>query len=150
MLDEPKNERWGSEAEAPIFAAIAGETLRYLKVAPRDTAPVPIFAGPAPDSPMAARGRLTGPGPTAGPEGEPLMPDLTGTTLREALAALAPYQVTVKVAGRGRVASHQPVAGAALERGEVVRLVLARTAAGPTRSARAHAAARTADGGTVR
>jgi hypothetical protein len=31
-----------------------------------------------------------------------------------------------------------------------VRLVLARTAAGPARSARAHAAAGTADGGTVR
>jgi cell division protein FtsI (penicillin-binding protein 3) len=150
MLDEPKNERWGSEAAAPVFAAIAGETLRYLEVAPRDTAPVPIVAGPAPESPAPARVRPTGPGQTAGPQGEPLMPDLAGATLREALATLAPYQVSVKVAGRGRVASHQPVAGAALEQGEVVRLVLVRNAASPARSAGAHAAARTADGGTVR
>src|SRR5215467_13375342 len=37
MLDEPKNEKWGSEAAAPIFAAIGKEALRYLNVPPRDT-----------------------------------------------------------------------------------------------------------------
>ena len=36
MLDEPKNEKWGSEAAAPIFAAIGREILRYLEVPPHD------------------------------------------------------------------------------------------------------------------
>ena len=151
MLDEPKNERWGSEAAAPVFAAIAGETLRYLEVAPRDTAPLPIVAGPAPDGPVPARGYRAGLEPAAGPEGEPLMPDLTGATLRQALAVLAPYEVSVKIAGRGRVASQQPPAGDALERGEVVRLTLARgAAAGAARVVSAHAAARPAGGEAVR
>ena len=37
LLDEPKNEKWGSEAAAPIFSAIGREALRYLNVAPRDS-----------------------------------------------------------------------------------------------------------------
>ena len=41
LLDEPKNEQWGSEAAAPIFSAIGGEVLRYLGVPPHDTAPSP-------------------------------------------------------------------------------------------------------------
>ncbi|MGH7317042.1 MAG: peptidoglycan D,D-transpeptidase FtsI family protein, partial [Candidatus Rokuibacteriota bacterium] len=45
LLDEPKNERWGSEAAAPMFATIARETMRYLNVPPRDTSPVPIVRG---------------------------------------------------------------------------------------------------------
>ena len=46
MLDEPKNEKWGSEAAAPIFSAIGGEVLRYLDVPPRDAAPLAIVTGP--------------------------------------------------------------------------------------------------------
>src|SRR5262249_59210686 len=42
MLDEPKNEKWGSEAAAPIFAAIGRDALRYLNVPPRDAPPVAL------------------------------------------------------------------------------------------------------------
>ncbi|HEX4993997.1 MAG TPA: penicillin-binding transpeptidase domain-containing protein [Methylomirabilota bacterium] len=45
LLDEPKNEKWGSEAAAPMFAAIGREALRYLNVPPRDSSPVPIVRG---------------------------------------------------------------------------------------------------------
>src|SRR5216684_8989427 len=45
MLDEPKNEKWGSEAAAPIFSAIGREALRHLNVPPRDTSPVPLVRG---------------------------------------------------------------------------------------------------------
>ena len=45
MLDEPKNEKWGSEAAAPIFASIGREALRYLNVPPRNTAPVALVRG---------------------------------------------------------------------------------------------------------
>ena len=57
LLDEPKNEKWGSEAAAPIFAAIGREALRYLNVAPRDASPVPIVRGEmASAPPRSARG----------------------------------------------------------------------------------------------
>src|SRR5262245_14728197 len=42
LLDEPKNEKWGSEAAAPMFSAIGAEALRYLHAPPKDTAPVQI------------------------------------------------------------------------------------------------------------
>jgi cell division protein FtsI (penicillin-binding protein 3) len=44
MLDEPKNEKWGSEAAAPIFASIGRDVLRYLEVQPRNAQPVQIIA----------------------------------------------------------------------------------------------------------
>src|SRR3989475_1756030 len=40
LLDEPKTEKWGSEAAAPVFSAIAGPVLRYLGVPPRAAAPI--------------------------------------------------------------------------------------------------------------
>src|SRR5499427_4002196 len=45
MLDEPKNEKWGSEAAAPMFSAIGREALRYMNVPPADTLPVPLVRG---------------------------------------------------------------------------------------------------------
>ncbi|MGH7397634.1 MAG: peptidoglycan D,D-transpeptidase FtsI family protein, partial [Candidatus Rokuibacteriota bacterium] len=63
LLDEPKNEKWGSEAAAPMFATIARETLRYLNVPARDTSPVPIVRG---EIVAAGPGRPRG-GPGPGP-----------------------------------------------------------------------------------
>ena len=71
LLDEPKNEKWGSEAAAPIFAAIGREALRYLNVAPRDRARcrscaarsrAPPRESPRADAPAARarRGRAAG------------------------------------------------------------------------------------------
>ena len=42
LLDEPKTERWGSEAAAPIFAAVGAEVLRYLEMPPPGHRPVQI------------------------------------------------------------------------------------------------------------
>jgi cell division protein FtsI (penicillin-binding protein 3) len=125
MLDEPKNEKWGSEAAAPIFSAIGGEVLRYLDVAPRDAAPLQIVAGP--EAPPA-RVRLST--AAAAPAAEDrTMPELRGRTLREALAALAPLGAAVKVQGRGLVKDQTPAPGEAVESEAVVRLTLAGAAA---------------------
>jgi cell division protein FtsI (penicillin-binding protein 3) len=127
MLDEPKNEKWGSEAAAPIFSAIGAEVLRYLDVPARDAAPLSIVTGPA-ESP-AGRVRLVGVA-AAEAHDERMMPDLRGQTLRRALATLAPLDVAVKVAGRGRVVTEQaPPPGEALEGQVGVRLTLAGAAA---------------------
>jgi cell division protein FtsI (penicillin-binding protein 3) len=55
MLDEPKNEKWGSEAAAPIFAAIGRDILRYLDVPSRDIRPVQIVSGPVGEPGAAPR-----------------------------------------------------------------------------------------------
>jgi cell division protein FtsI (penicillin-binding protein 3) len=127
MLDEPKNEKWGSEAAAPIFSAIGGEVLRYLDVPPRDAAPLHIVAGPA-EGP-AGRVRLAS---TAAEEAGPdarVMPELRGQSLRQALAALAPLGAAVKVQGRGRVKDQTPAPGEAVAPEATVRLTLAGAAA---------------------
>jgi cell division protein FtsI (penicillin-binding protein 3) len=127
MLDEPKNEKWGSEAAAPIFAAIGGEVLRYLDVPPRDVTPLSIVTGPAEGT--AGRVRLASAAAAEPAIDERLMPDLRGTTLRQALATLAPLGVSVKVAGRGRVVEQTPAAGETLGLEAGVRLTLTSTAA---------------------
>ena len=58
MLDEPKNEKWGSEAAAPIFAAIGREALRHLNVPRAGRTPVQIVrgeSGPVSDTPPRRR-----------------------------------------------------------------------------------------------
>jgi cell division protein FtsI (penicillin-binding protein 3) len=128
MLDEPKNEKWGSEAAAPIFSAIGSEVLRYLDVPPRDAAPLSIVTGPA-EAPSGRVPLTTAVAAEAGGDAR-IMPDLRGRPLRQALAALAPLGVAVKLAGRGgRVAEQTPSPGETLDVEDGVRLTLASAAA---------------------
>ena len=137
MLDEPKTERWGSEAAAPIFASVGAEILRYLAVPPRDAPPVQIVTNPS-DPVPALPVRLVSTGSELGEEGPQRMPDLRGQPLRQALAMLAPLGVRIEVQGRGVVVQQTPAAGAALQSGKPARLVLAprsQTGAGARTSA---------------
>jgi len=124
-LDEPRNEKWGSEAAAPIFSAIGREILRYLEVPPRDVQPVQIVTGPPAEPPALPRMRLVSTAEAAQPDGTRRMPDLGGKTLRQALEALEPLRVEVRLAGQGRVVRQVPAAGDPLEAGAVARLTLA-------------------------
>jgi len=129
MLDEPKNEKWGSETAAPIFSAIGREILRYLEVPPRDAQPLQIVTGAEAFAP--ARVRLVSTAPeVVEPDGTRRMPDLAGKTLRQALGALEPLRVEVRLAGQGRVVRQVPAPGEPLEPGAVARLTLTRAAGG--------------------
>src|SRR5207245_11662142 len=82
LLDEPKTEKWGSQAVAPIFAAIAGPVLRYLDVPPHDATPIQIVTGPGADAAAAARVRLVATDHLTEAElSAGLMPDVRGRTL---------------------------------------------------------------------
>jgi cell division protein FtsI (penicillin-binding protein 3) len=139
LLDEPKNEKWGSEAAAPMFAAIGREALRYLNVPPRDSSPVPIVrgeivasapAGPRaggaaePGAPALAVGLAPEPSAPAG-DAQALMPRLAGLSLRQAMEALAPFDVRLEITGRGVVTGQTPLPGAPLAAGAMCRLQLA-------------------------
>jgi cell division protein FtsI (penicillin-binding protein 3) len=125
MLDEPKNEKWGSEAAAPIFSAIGGEVLRYLDVPPQDATPLAIVTGP--EGVARVRTAVVPEAPIA--DGAPVMPELRGRTLRQALATLAPLGVAVRLDGRGRVVDQTPAPGAPVEAETRVRLTLVGAAA---------------------
>src|SRR6185503_10556821 len=93
MLDEPKNEKWGSEAAAPIFAAIAREALPHLHVPPADSTPVQLVrAEPGHGAPLAVTAEGA-PAPLAipaslAPADPGAMPAVQGLSLRQALAVL--------------------------------------------------------------
>ncbi len=140
MLDEPKNEKWGSEAAAPIFAAIGREALRHLQVPPRDTGPVQIVraeAGAGPQPAAVLRGgagslrELVRPASFI-PEADRgrVMPALLGLSLRQAMEALAPLALPVEITGRGVVIAQSPPPGAAVPEEASCRLTLASPAAG--------------------
>jgi cell division protein FtsI (penicillin-binding protein 3) len=122
LLDEPKTEKWGSEAAAPLFSAIAGPVLRYLEVAPRDVAPIQIVTGTRTDGTGPAPVRLVS---TERVESAGItMPDVRGRTLRQALALLAPLGIGVEIEGRGRVTQQTPAAGERMDDDAVARLTL--------------------------
>jgi len=132
LLDEPKTEKWGSEAAAPMFAAIGREALRYLNVSPRDSSPVPIVRGevvagapaePRLVTPVLAAGLAPVP-PAAAGESAAVMPRLAGLSLRQAMEALAPFGVRLEISGRGVVDSQSPPSGAPLAAGAMCRLHL--------------------------
>jgi beta-lactam-binding protein with PASTA domain len=62
----------------------------------------------------------------ADPNGPRVMPDLSGQTLRSALAVLAPLGLEVEIHGQGRVVQQTPRAGGPLEPGAAARLTLTR------------------------
>jgi len=136
LLDEPKNEKWGSEAAAPIFAALGREVLGYLNVPPHDTPTVQIVRAlePGMGVPVSGTGASRRDVVTAVGTGRPAldqtalnprMPDVVGKSLRGALSALEAFGTQVEVAGRGVVVAQRPAAGEALAPGSVCRLELA-------------------------
>jgi cell division protein FtsI (penicillin-binding protein 3) len=140
LLDEPKTERWGSEAAAPIFAAIGREALRHLGVPALDTPPVQIVAGapPAggaalrpPAPPIGAATLVSAAGPAAEAAGGPVMPALQGLSLRHAMQFLAALDLPLEVTGQGVVVGQSPPPGAPVAAGTVARLTLASPAVVP-------------------
>ncbi len=124
LLDEPQTAQWGSEAAAPVFAAVGSRLLRSLNVPPQDTPPVPIVRG------VSTELRVTVASPTVGsrPDSEldgPRMPELVGQRLRPALAALSAYAVRVEIHGHGVVVAQEPAAGSELRPGTICKLDLA-------------------------
>ena len=123
MLDEPRNEKWGSEAAAPVFAAIGREILRYLEVPARGTQPVQIVTASVGET-SVARLRMAEPAPMVPLDAGGAMPDLRGRSLRHALAMLAPLRMEVDIRGHGFVAAQAPEPGVSVEPGMAASLSL--------------------------
>ena len=70
------------------------------------------------------------------PDGTRRMPDLAGKTLRQALGALEPLGVEVRLAGQGRIVRQAPAPGEPLEPGAIARLTLTPAAGAPCEARR--------------
>ena len=111
-IDEPVGQHFGSVVAAPAFQAIAEETLRYLGVAPAPAdAPGQVAKDVAAGHPGTRRSKVLAIEPA--PEQDlaeieadaDAVPDFTGMTMAEALAAARRVGVTLEVEGSGRAAS---------------------------------------------
>ena len=125
VVDDPRGTYHGSEAAAPIWAAVAREALLYLNVRPERERPelwpferapeaapevpggtvVAESAAPAAEAPAATR--------TAAPPAG-TFPDLTGRTAREAVVLAAGLNLAPVLRGSGVVRRQQPPPGSPL------------------------------------
>lgn len=118
IVDEPtKGSRYGGLNAAPAFAEIAEQSLRHLGIQPD-----PALLDPPEDTSDDAVAEEEPRDPLGYDEGDWVLPDLTGVTVREALVALQGTGLSLEVEGTGRLAAMEPPAGARLSAGAPVRL----------------------------
>ena len=142
VVDSPTaGSKYGGIAAAPAFASIGAFTMRYLGIAPDPegtvVAPAPgitekegaeehVAAAPKPAKKELFVSKLPA-GPVEVPvngTGDWVVPDLSGRSLRAALAALEPSGADLQVDGSGRVVAQEPLAGTVLAPGDAVVLHL--------------------------
>ncbi len=108
MLDEPWPRYHGGEVAAPLFAAIARQSLLYLGIAPEKERP---SVWPVPPQQVATHR------PEAAPRQVPqgTVPDFAGLSARQAVAESAAAGLQVALNGHGRVTRQLPEPGTPVE-----------------------------------
>ena len=133
VVDEPKGKYYGGDVAAPVFSAIAAETLRLLGVPAElpDHAPAILeadlslgtrVAGPAAALLVPASNRFGAGTPT---EANGAMPDLTGLSERDAVRTLARRGLAAQLSGSGFVVAQDPPAGGTTPSDRVCGVALA-------------------------
>jgi cell division protein FtsI (penicillin-binding protein 3) len=130
MIDTPRvGARAGGAAAAPVFHRIAEASLRYLGVPPDIDPPAPFVVARRPQAsvtPASTSGSLPRIVSLAGGGHVPLVPDLRGMGVRDALRTLARLGLDARIEGSGVVVAQSPEAGTELERGITCTLILDR------------------------
>jgi cell division protein FtsI (penicillin-binding protein 3) len=124
VLDEPKIDKWGGMASAPVFRDIGDQILNCIKTDLRERSPEPpprepvripaekgvkLVSAPAPALLLNSASRES-------EENEALMPDFRGLTMREALKRARVKGIELNMTGNGWAVSQSPQPGAALAR----------------------------------
>ena len=131
VIDSPdhrgRNGYYGGTVAAPVFRRIATELLRNNGVPPTINAPPPVLVRRNPTGEWSRPASSPVMTPVVFPtSSDPVFPDLSGLSAREALAALTRLGMTPKVRGSGMVVNQRPAAGTPFESGGVVTLWLSR------------------------
>lgn len=136
LVDDPRGgDYYGSKVAAPIFAAIASESLRYLGVPgdpPRDPQPpqksVPKNAPSQRDVTAASSSSAHDDGNRESGDDKPdspidpsmvAIPDFTGMGMQRALDMAATLHLPVTIVGTGRVTTQKPSPGFFTDAGEL-------------------------------
>jgi cell division protein FtsI/penicillin-binding protein 2 len=124
IVDRPRNgSLYGGTIAAPVFKRVAEASLQQLAVAPS--------INPAPPIISATPSQVPAPGPVAEPTitqvgGRPLMPDMTGLSLREATRLAHELGMYMAPQGDGIVVSQLPLPGEFVEPGRPLTVHLQR------------------------
>ncbi|HBF33474.1 TPA: hypothetical protein DDW35_02800, partial [Candidatus Sumerlaeota bacterium] len=129
-VDEPKNEKYGGTVAAPIFRMVAEHATRVLNIQPTQ----PINTGKASvvedDDDEVIDNVVTDSLPS-GPivpremgDGDVLMPNLVGKTMKEVVDELGRLKVECDIVGTGAVVQQQPEANISLPKGDHAVVIL--------------------------
>jgi cell division protein FtsI (penicillin-binding protein 3) len=123
VLDSPQGLYHGGEVAAPVFARVATPVLRYLGVRPDDGTLVVDHT--APEVPEYQETQLSAAASNNEAPQDPVVPDVTGSSLPAALSLLARAGLIAEVKGSGVVVSQHPAPGTPASSGEAVAIRLA-------------------------
>ncbi len=113
-IDEPQGKTYGGLVAAPVFARIAGQTLRHMDILPVEsmvvlaekqaaTEPLPDLVALLPDVAISDGLR---------------MPDFTGMSYRQVLKMMGENKLNLKLTGNGRVEKQSPAPGKIIRYGK--------------------------------
>ncbi len=123
VLDEPKDKTYGGLVAAPVFSRVATQALRYVGVAPQQTAQTaPPVTPLTHEKDVAVTSMAMTEGGESGDNGPGRMPDLNGMSYRQVLQVMERTGLNIKLQGSGRVVDQKPAAGAAIRYGSEVRV----------------------------
>lgn len=140
VIDEPIVDHYGGTVAGPVFRRIGEAALRHLGV-PADTGGEALVQLERRDRERRRRARERGTEPAVAAveapitperqpgEGEVLVPDVRGRTVRAALLELRRVGLSFSIEGTGVVVAQSPDPGAVAERGAAVRILLERPSA---------------------
>ena len=120
ILDEPQRDKWGGVAAAPVFKSIGEQILNCFKTNIREA---PIFEQDKQNKIQLVAAQETLVVPGVDNNGESLMPDFRGLTIREAMKKAKARSIELKVSGNGWAIRQYPPAGRVLGEDRVCRVV---------------------------
>ena len=131
VVDSPHGvPAYGGTVAAPIFQRIADQALRYYGVQRTINAPPPLIVErKQADAPALASGPAEPPSvlPAGGTStADPVVPDLTGMSGRDAVRTLATLGLPVQIVGHGLVTDQRPLPGTPVVAAESARVWLDR------------------------
>lgn len=115
IIDDPNGLFYGGLIAAPVFKHVAEEIMHYLGVPPTR----PYSKGITPGKYVSS----------VGPRvnilnGQIVVPDLTGCSLRQSANVLAPYGIYLVPTGTGCIVRQEPAPGTTIQKGEEIRIYL--------------------------
>jgi len=117
VVDEPKTSQYGGVVAAPAFRAIAQNALAYLKIVPpggsnRQPQGVEAKNAPAKAAPELQQEAMSEGDALEEPaEGEAIMPDFRGMSMRRVLQVMEKRNINIRLMGSGRATEQSPPPG---------------------------------------